>query len=106
MVPRWLEGVPEGPGKIQKEGQGDQGTLQQLEGIPLATLPVPGPLSFFLAFPWDPWNSLKPLYLGDRSEGAIAGGCGALEGGQIPRSTLKNPQGAFYKAFEKYIKGL
>ena len=38
-----IEGILRSPGKSQKEGQEDQGTLKQLEGVPLALLPLPGP---------------------------------------------------------------
>ena len=37
-----LDGVAGRPGKSQKEGQEDQGTLKAL-GPPLALLPLPGP---------------------------------------------------------------
>ena len=37
------EGVPGNPGKSHTEGQEDHGTLKQLEGVPLAVLPLPGP---------------------------------------------------------------
>ena len=39
---RSLEGVPGRPGKSQKEGQEDQGTLTQLEGVPFSSFTSPG----------------------------------------------------------------
>ena len=33
-------------------------------------------LALLLALPWAPWHFLKLSYLGDRAEGAIAGGVG------------------------------
>ena len=47
-------------GKSKKEGQEDQGTVGQLRGSPLATLPHPCPPSPPFSSPWAPWSSLKP----------------------------------------------
>ena len=42
---KWLVGDPGSPGKSQKDGQEDQGTLKQLGELPLALalLPLHGP---------------------------------------------------------------
>ena len=57
-----------GPGLVtQKEGLEDQGPLEQLEGGPLALLPILGP-------PGLP-SGLLALGPGDGARGAIAGGC-------------------------------
>ena len=40
---RWRDELSGSPGKSQKEGQEEQGTLKQLVGFPLALLSLPGP---------------------------------------------------------------
>ena len=49
-----LEGVPGSPGKSQKEGQEDQGEIQELGGTPPAALRSSGP-------PWSSWPSFLLL---------------------------------------------
>ena len=75
LVLRWLKEAPGSPGKGQKEGQRGLGDLNNsYMRSPLALHLSLVRLAVLLALPCAPWNSIKPLYLGDRAEATIARG--------------------------------
>ena len=70
LILRWFEAVPRGPGESQEKRKEVQEGFQRTRGVPpSSSKALLGLFSLILAFPWAPWNCLKPPFIGDQPEG-------------------------------------
>ena len=61
LILRQFEAVARGPGESQDKGKGAQEGFQRSRGFPPSSSKALLGLCFLLlAFPWAPWNCLKP----------------------------------------------